>query len=190
MITDQLTSFIKLFEYYKFLGDQTFTQLNADQLNYQPHSESNSIVIIVKHLHGNMKSRWTECLVSDGEKPGRDRDGEFINDVLSFEQTRLLWEEGWTYLFNALKDFSTADLETVIFIRSQGHTLLEAINRQLAHYSYHVGQIVFMGKMLSGNNWQSLSIPKGKSIVYNEQKFSSSPIKRHFTDEYLDDINL
>lgn len=188
MITDQLSTFIKLFEYYKLLGDQTFTQLNADQLNHRGHAESNSIVTIVKHLHGNMISRWTDCLVSDGEKPGRNRDEEFIHETLSFEEMKSLWEEGWTCLSNALKSFSTGNLESIIFIRNQGHTLLEAIYRQLAHYSYHVGQIVFIGKILSGNDWKSLSIPKGQSIIYNEGKFLNAPLKQHFTDEYRHDL--
>ena len=187
MITDQLTSLIKLSEYYKLLGDQTFPQLNAGQLNYQPHSESNSIVIIVKHLHGNMLSRWTDFLTSDGEKEWRQRDAEFDNDIADRAELLTKWNEGWTCVFNAINPLTKDDLEKEIYIRNMGHSVVEAINRQLAHYPYHVGQIVFIGKLLCNDKWTSLSIPKGNSKEYNADKFTKPKHKQHFTNEYLDD---
>lgn len=187
MMSDYLTSAIKQFEYYKKLGDQTFAQLNEAQLFWQYNEESNSIAMIVKHLWGNMRSRWIDFLTSDGEKEWRNRDEEFLNDIKSKEELLFKWNEGWQCLFDALKPLTEADLTTIIYIRNQGHTVIEAINRQLAHYPCHVGQIVFIGKMLCNENWQSLSIPKGDSKAYNTEKFAQPKERKHFTDEYLKD---
>lgn len=180
-----LVSARKQFEYYKLLGDKTFLQLTDEQLFIQINSESNSIAIIVKHLWGNMLSRWTDFLTSDGEKEWRKRDDEFENDIN--DRTELLekWNEGWNRLFEALDLLTEDDLQKEIFIRNQGHSVTEAINRQLAHYPYHVGQIVFIGKLLSNERWTSLSIPKGNSDAYNADKFSKAKHTQHFTDEYL-----
>ncbi len=156
-----LESTKKQFQYYKMLGEKTFSQLSDEQLFIQVNSESNSIAIIVKHLWGNMLSRWTDFLTSDGEKEWRKREAEFENDISTRQQLLQRWEEGWSCLFNALDSISDADLSRVIYIRNQGHTILEAINRQLSHYSSHVGQIIFLGKMLCNKNWSSISIPKG-----------------------------
>lgn len=175
----------KQFEYYKMLGDKTFSQLQDEKLFRQFNSDSNSIATIVKHLWGNMLSRWTDFLTSDGEKDWRNRDAEFENDILTRHELLEKWEAGWACLFNALKSLTEEDLHKVIYIRNQGHTVMEAINRQLAHYSYHVGQIVFIGKMAADNNWISLSIPKGNSSAYNAEKFSKPKQKGHFSDEYL-----
>lgn len=185
MNTDYLKSVHKQFEYYKLLGEKTFEQLSDEQLFEQCNEQSNSIAIIVKHLWGNMLSRWTDFLTTDGEKEWRERDAEFENDIA--DKTELLekWNEGWNCLFNTIDLLTENDLTKEIFIRNQGHSVVEAINRQLAHYPYHIGQIVFIGKMLSKNNWVSLSIPKGNSKAYNSDKFSQPKQKQHFTDEYL-----
>jgi len=178
-----LTSVIKQFEYYKSLGDKTFEQLDFEELQNEIANNCNSISIIVKHLVGNMLSRWTNFLTEDGEKVWRHRDLEFENTYTSKEELIENWNKGWQCLFNALKPLEQNNLEQIIYIRNQGHTVTEAINRQLAHYAYHVGQIIFLGKVLKGKKWKSLSIPKGDSIKYNEEKFSKEKGKRHFTDD-------
>ncbi len=185
MDSNYLISAIKQFEYYKLLGEKTFEQLQDEKLFWQYNAESNSIATIVKHLHGNMLSRWTNFLTEDGEKEWRKRDAEFENDVRTREEIIANWNEGWQCLFNAIKPLIEEDLCKIIFIRNQGQTITEAINRQLCHYSYHVGQIVFLGKMMCNENWQSLSIPKGNSQQYNAQKFAEEKQNKHFTDEYL-----
>ena len=154
-----LKSAVKQFEYYKMLGEKTFAQVPDHKLFWQFNEESNSIATIVKHLWGNMLSRWINFLITDGEKDTRDRDGEFENDIATREEMMNKWNEGWTVLLNSLHSLREEDLNKVIYIRNQGHTVLEAINRQLAHYPYHVGQIVFIGKMCAVK-WDSLSIPK------------------------------
>lgn len=184
MNTNYLESAIKQFEYYKMLGEKTFAQLPDDKLFFQYNEDSNSIATIVKHLYGNMMSRWTDFLTTDGEKEWRNRDAEFENDVADKEQLMLLWNEGWKALFEALHSLKEDDLSQIIYIRNQGHTVMEAINRQLAHYPYHIGQIVFIGKMFA-EQWQSLSIPKGNSKAYNQNKFAAPKQKGHFTDEFL-----
>tara|TARA_R110002049_G_scaffold296389_3_gene484441 strand:- start:443 stop:994 length:552 start_codon:yes stop_codon:yes gene_type:complete len=178
-----LESIIKQFEYYKSLGDKTFAQLSFEQMEWQSDKDSNSISIIVKHIVGNMLSRWTNFLDEDGEKEWRNRDAEFINSYNSQEEIIASWESGWACLFKAITPLETADLERIVYIRNQGHTVTEAINRQLAHYSYHIGQMVFLGKLLKGKDWQSLSIPKGDSSKYNDDKFSKEKERRHFTDD-------
>jgi hypothetical protein len=185
MTSGYLDSVKKQFAYYKMLGDKTFAQLSEEQLFWQYNEESNSIATIVKHLWGNMMSRWTDFLTSDGEKESRNRDAEFENNIVSKQELLELWEEGWACLMNALNSLKDSDLDKVIYIRNMGHTVLEAINRQLAHYPYHVGQIVFLGKMLCDNRWTSLSIPKGQSEEYNAGKFAKPKRKAHFTDEFL-----
>lgn len=185
MTTDFLPSIKKQFEYYKLLGEKAIAQVDDEKLFWQYNDDSNSIAIIIKHLWGNMRSRWTDFLTSDGEKESRDRDAEFENDSTTREELLQKWNEGWTCLFHAIDPLTTVDLEKMIYIRNQGHTVMEAINRQLAHYSYHVGQIVFLAKMLAENGWTSLSIPKGDSQAYNMDKFSRPQHKAHFTDEFL-----
>ncbi len=175
----------KQFEYYKMLGDKTFAQLTDEQLFWQYNSNSNSIAIIVKHLSGNMRSRWTNFLTSDGEKSWRNRDKEFENDITTRQALLDTWNEGWDCLFDTLEVLTFTDLGKVVYIRNQAHTVAEAINRQLAHYPYHIGQIVFIGKMLADNKWITLSIPIGKSEDYNTEKFANPKEKGHFTDEFL-----
>lgn len=178
-----LTSILKQFEYYKSLGDKTFNQLSQKELFWQFNSESNSISIIAKHMVGNMLSRWTNFFTEDGEKEWRHRDTEFEDTYHNKEQLLDAWDKGWDCLFEAIRPLKDEDLEHIIYIRNQGHTVTEAINRQLAHYAYHVGQIVFLGKMIKGNEWRSLSIPKGKSTTYNQEKFNKDKGRRHFTDD-------
>ena len=185
MANDYLESVKKQFEYYKMLGEKTFAQLPDDKLFWQYNPESNSIATIVKHLWGNMLSRWTEFLTSDGEKEWRNREAEFDNDLRTREEILDKWNLGWNCLFNALNSLTEADLQKEIYIRNQGYTVMEAINRQFAHYSYHIGQIVFIGKMICDDNWKSLSVPKGKSKEFNAEKFSQPKNKKHFTNEFL-----
>lgn len=180
-----LESITKQFEYYKLLGDKAMDQLPSEQLFWQYNSESNSIAIIVNHLAGNMLSRWTDFLTSDGEKEWRNRDAEFEQTLKTESDVRARWNEGWECLFKAIHALQEADLDKIIYIRNQGHTVIEAINRQLAHYPYHIGQMVFIAKMISSENWKSLSIPKGNSEAYNREKFQSEKKKEHFTDEYI-----
>lgn len=185
MNSPYLNSAIKQFEYYKMLGDKTIAQLNDEQLFWKINAESNSIAVIVKHLWGNMLSRWTNFLEEDGEKEWRNRDAEFEDDIATREELLQKWEEGWSCLFNTLSRLTDADLEKVVYIRNMGHTVLEAINRQLAHYPYHIGQIVYIGKMALDDRWNSLSIPRHQSQNYNQEKFAQPRERRHFTDEFL-----
>ncbi|WP_397362915.1 DUF1572 family protein [Olleya sp. R77988] len=182
-MSNYLPSTIKQFEYYKCLGDKTFEQLSFEELCFKPNSYTNSIAIITKHIVGNMLSRWTNFLTEDGEKEWRHRDTEFDNTFTSKEALLESWNTGWNCLFNAIKPLNDNDLERIVYIRNQGHTITEAINRQLAHYSYHIGQIVFIGTLIKNEDWQSLSIPKGQSKHYNKEKFKKSKGRRHFTDD-------
>lgn len=184
MDSNYLESVIKQFEYYKILGEKTFAQLPDEKLFWQYNQNSNSIATIAKHLWGNMLSRWTDFLTTDGEKEWRNRDVEFENDVVSKQEFMDKWNEGWKVFLENLKSLKAEDLEKIIYIRNQGHTVIEAINRQLAHYPYHIGQIVFIGKM-SAEKWESLSIPKGNSNNYNADKFSKPKERGHFTDDFL-----
>ena len=183
MEENYLNSTKKQFEYYKLLGDKAFDQLNDQDLLWQYTTESNSIAIIVNHIWGNMKSRWTDFLTTDGEKEWRDRDLEFESVIKNKQELISKWEEGWQCLFNALRNINKDNFETEIFIRNQGHSIIEAIHRQMMHYAYHIGQIVFIGKMIKGSDWKSLSIPKEESKGFNNKKFSKGKHEGHFTDE-------
>lgn len=185
MENNYLKSAVKQFEYYKLLAEKTFAQMSDEQLFWQFNAESNSVAMIVKHLSGNMLSRWTDFLTTDGEKEWRKRDDEFVNDVTTRTEMLQRWKEGWDCLFNALSSLTESDLSTTIYIRNMGHTVTDAINRQLAHYPYHIGQIVYIGKMALDANWHSLSIPRGKSQAFNEEKFAKPKHNEHFTDEFL-----
>jgi hypothetical protein len=132
-----------------------------------------------------MLSRWTDFLTTDGEKEWRDREGEFENDIRDREELLAKWNEGWNCLFSALDSLNEGNFNQLVYIRNQGHTITEAINRQLAHYPYHVGQIVFIGKMVLNEQWTSLSIPRGDSGKYNADKFAKPKARTHFTDEYI-----
>jgi len=180
-----LLSIKKQFAYYKALAEKTFDQLTEEQLFWQYNAESNSIAIIVKHLAGNMISRWTDIFTSDGEKEWRNRDGEFENDFNTKEELIEYWNKGWNVFLTTLESLTNDDLEKIIYIRNQGHTVMEALDRQLAHYPYHVGQIVYIGKMVCDENWKSLSIPRNASGSYNQDMFSKPKHREHFTDETI-----
>ncbi|MCY9006506.1 DUF1572 domain-containing protein [Peribacillus frigoritolerans] len=154
------------FKSVKDLGDKTINQLSEDDIHWILNEESNSVAVIVKHLSGNMVSRWSDFLTSDGEKPCRNRDQEFENNISSKQELIAIWEKGWNILFDTLSDLGEQDLLKTIYIRSESHTVVDAIERQMAHYAYHVGQIVYIGKQLKDKDWKSLSIPKGKSVEY------------------------
>lgn len=180
-----LTSIQKLFLYYKKLADNTLVQLNDEQLFWQYNTESNSIAVLLQHISGNMLSRFTDFLTTDGEKDWRDRDAEF--EMKDRDSSRIIakWENSWEVLFENLTQLKEDDLEKIVYIRNEGHTVIEAINRQLMHYPYHIGQIVMLGKMLTAANWRTLSIPKGASKNYNDEKFAQEPHFALFTDEML-----
>ncbi|MDC6367037.1 MULTISPECIES: DUF1572 family protein [Flavobacteriaceae] len=160
------------FHRYKTMGDKTFAQLSEEDIYWKYQETDNSIAIIVKHMVGNMLSRWTNFLTEDGEKSWRNRENEFLGPFASKTEMLSAWEKGWTCLFNALENVKSSNFETKIKIRNEEHTIIEAVNRQLAHYSSHVGQIVLLGKMIKGSGWKSLSIPKGGSEAFNKKMFS------------------
>lgn len=157
------------FKSIKKLGDQTIAQLSEADLHWKMNQESNSIAVIVKHLSGNMVSRWTDFLESDGEKPYRNREQEFADDASSKNELIRIWEKGWSVFFEALNHLKEEDLLKRVLIRGESHLAMEAIERQLAHYAYHIGQIVYIGKQIRNEDWQSLSIPRGKSDEYLQQ---------------------
>jgi Protein of unknown function (DUF1572) len=183
-----LESVKKQFLYYKTLGEKAMDQLEAEQLFVSINEDTNSIATIVKHLSGNMLSRWTDFLTSDGEKEWRNRDAEFVETIKTKEELLAVWNKGWDCFLSTLNGLETEQLSQIIFIRNEGHTVIEAINRQLAHYPYHIGQIVFYAKMLKNSEWTSLSIPKNKSNNYNSKKFSKEKSIQHFTDEELNKL--
>ncbi|MEO8172627.1 MAG: DUF1572 family protein [Sediminibacterium sp.] len=157
---------IKRFKYYKELGDKTFEQIDEVAIFYQPTTESNSIAVIVQHMHGNMLSRWTNFLTEDGEKEWRKRDAEFEPTKYTQQDILNLWNDGWKCMLDTLESLQPADLIKTVTIRTEPLTVYDAILRQLAHYPYHVGQIVYIGRMAKNEGWKSLSIPKGNSAVY------------------------
>ena len=163
-----LDSAVKRLLTYKVLGDKTFEQLEEKDFYYTPGAGSNSIAVIIQHMSGNMMSRWTNFLTEDGEKEGRDREKEFSAAALSRDQLLELWEKGWSCLLDALLSLQEQDLIKTIHIRHEPLYAIDAINRQLAHYPHHVGQIVYIGKMIKGKEWLSLSIPKGASAQFNQ----------------------
>lgn len=156
------------FHAVKDLGEKTIVQLEHEQLHWAFNEESNSIAIIVKHMSGNMVSRWTDLLTTDGEKPTRNRDDEFFDNLASKEELVAVWKNGWHILFEALKQLTEKDLLRFVKIRGEQHTVIEAIERQMVHYASHVGQIVYIGKQIKGDEWETLSIPKGQSQAFTE----------------------
>ncbi|TDY11232.1 DUF1572 family protein [Meridianimaribacter flavus] len=169
-----ISGIIKQFEYYKTAADKTFDQLSFDDMNWQPNDTSNSISIIVKHMVGNMLSRWTNFLTEDGEKDWRHREQEFVATYTTKNDVLQAWEKGWNCLFDAIQPLKDSDLERIVYIRNEKHTVAEAIFRQLGHYPYHIGQIAYIGKLLKENHWKSLSIPKGQSEAFNKEKFNKN----------------
>jgi hypothetical protein len=185
---DYLESVTKQFLYYKTLGEKAMEQLEPEQLFVSVNEDTNSIALIVQHLSGNMISRWTDFLTSDGEKEWRNRDGEFEETITTKAELLELWNKGWNCFFDTLHSLTPEQLETIIYIRNEGHTVIEAINRQLAHYPYHIGQMVFYAKMLKQGEWDSLSIPKNKSNTYNADKFAKEKSIKNFTDDELEKL--
>ena len=180
-----LVSVKKQMLYYKTVAEKAIDQLEEEQLFVSVNDNSNSIATIMKHMAGNMHSRWTYFLTSDGEKEWRNRDGEFENTINSKVEILTIWNKGWECFFKAIEELKPEQLSQIIYIRNEGQTALDAINRQLAHYPYHVGQIVFYAKMLKKSEWSSLSIPKNKSNSYNAEKFAQEKSNKHFTDDEL-----
>jgi len=178
-----LKSVLLQFNYYKELGDKTIDQIPENKLSYKVNAQTNSINTIVKHLSGNMASRWSDFLTTDGEKKWRNREDEFNDTIQSKEDLIHLWNKGWEILFNSLEQLTDDDLEKINYIRNEGHTVVESINRQLCHYSYHVGQLVYLGVLICGKDWNSLSIPKGESDQFNSDKFSKPKTRKNFLED-------
>ena len=171
-MNNYITSIIKQFDYYKTAGDKTLQQLSFEEINWQSHDNSNSVSIIVKHMVGNMLSRWTNFLTEGGEKDWRQREQEFEATYTNKDQLIADWEKGWQCVYDAIKPLKNKDLERTVYIRNEKHTVADAIFRQLGHYSYHIGQLAYIGVSIKNNDWQSLSIPKGQSLQFNSEKFS------------------
>lgn len=169
-----IDSIKKRFLYYKNLGDKTFEQLTDEHVFWQYNEESNSIATIVKHVSGNMISRWTNFLTEDGEKPWRNRDSEFSNSLKNKTDVIELWENGWRVFLDALSEINEQNLESTIYIRGEAHSVLDAVNRQLAHYPYHIGQMVYIAKMLKNNDWKTLSIARNTSEDFNQKMLENS----------------
>jgi Protein of unknown function (DUF1572) len=157
---------LSLFRYYKKLAERAMEQVTDEQLLTVLDPEMNSIALTVKHMAGNMRSRWTDFLISDGEKPDRNRDSEFLEPPSRREDLMRMWEDGWHCLFGALEPLSDADIGRTVTIRGEAHSVMQAVNRQIAHYAYHCGQIVLLAKHFSHNKWQSLSVPRGQSVEF------------------------
>lgn len=176
--TSYLKDSVEVLRYYKRLGERAIAQVPDDSLLATPDAESNSIAIIVKHLAGNMRSRFTDFLTTDGEKPDRKRDTEFETPPKTRTELLAMWETGWQHVFNALAPLTEAQLSQKVYIRSEAHSVTQAINRQLAHYAYHVGQIVYLAKHFAGANWNALTVPRGKSEEFTSRVASGKASQR------------
>ena len=169
---------LSLFRYYKQLAERAMQQVSDEQLFATLDPESNSIAIIVKHMSGNMRSRWTDFLMMDGEKSDRNRDSEFVDPPATRIRLLEAWEDGWNCLFCSLEAITDVDLNRKIMIRGEAHSVMQAINRQLAHYPHHVGQIVMLAKHFAGSQWQSLSIPRNQSVEFTRKVASGELSQR------------
>lgn len=176
--TSYLKDALALFGYYKKLGERAMEQVSDQQLFEVLDEEMNSIAVIVKHMCGNMRSRWTDFLTSDGEKPDRNRDTEFVDPPDTRDGVMKLWEQGWGCVFAALKPLGDTDLERRVTIRGEDHSVMQAVNRQLAHYAYHCGQMVFLAKHFQYADWKSLSVPRNKSAEFNRRVLSKELSQR------------
>ena len=165
---DYLADALSSFRAYKKLADKAIAQTRGDELFVKLDDEGNSIAIVMKHIAGNMLSRWTDFLNSDGEKPDRNRDMEFVIEERGREDVIAYWERGWKCVFDAIEPLTSADFSRTVTIRGQEHSIVQAINRQLMHYAYHIGQIVFLAKHFRSTEWQSLSIPRNRSAQFNQ----------------------
>jgi uncharacterized damage-inducible protein DinB len=176
--TSYIEDSISLFRFCKKQGEGAIEQVSNEQLFSVLDPEMNSIAIIVKHMTGNMRSRWTDFLTSDGEKPDRNRDTEFEQPPSTRAELLKVWNDGWDRVFSALQPLSDSDLERTVAIRGEPHSVMQAINRQIAHYSYHVGQIVFLAKHLNASGWKSLSVPRNKSAEFNRRVLAGEASQR------------
>jgi hypothetical protein len=176
--TSYLTDSIELFRYYKTQSERAMAQVQDEHLFTALDNEANSIAVIVKHLAGNMRSRWTDFLTSDGEKADRNRDAEFMDPPATRDALLALWNEGWQYLFQALEPLGEEDLQRTVTIRGEAHSVMQATNRQIAHYSYHCGQIVFLAKHWTHDDWQSLTIPRRQSADFNHRVLAGEASQR------------
>lgn len=177
-----LKSITKLFENYKSLAEKSVAQLSEEQLVWKPNDQTNSISLLFHHISGNMISRFTDFQNSDGEKSWRNREAEFEEAFQNRDEMLNTWEKAWKILFDALQELKPQDLEKIVYIRNEGHTVSEALQRQLAHYASHVGQIIMLAKIQKGAEWTTLSIPKGGTDEFNKEKFSSEKGIRHFLE--------
>jgi Protein of unknown function (DUF1572) len=169
LTTSYLEDSLSLFRYYKNLAERAIEQATDEQLQAALDEEMNCIATIVKHISGSMRSRWTDFLISDGEKPDRNRDTEFIDPPATREALLAIWGSAWKQLFTTLESLTPEDLQRTITIRGEAHSVLQAINRQLAHYAYHCGQIVLLAKHFQSKNWKSLTVPRGESEDFNRR---------------------
>jgi Protein of unknown function (DUF1572) len=176
--TSYLEDSLTLFRAYKKLAERAMEQVSDEQLFIALDDESNSIAIIVKHMAGNMRSRWTDFLTTDGEKPDRNRDSEFVDPAATRAALLQVWEEGWTCVFDAIEPLTDADLGRRITIRGEAHSVMQAVNRQVAHYAQHVGQIVLLAKHFAGADWKSLSVPRNRSAEFNRKVASGEASQR------------
>lgn len=180
---EKVEVFKKQFSYYKSLAEKSIEQLDDQSLFQVIDEGSNSIAVIMKHIAGNMLSRWTNIFEEDGEKEWRDRDEEFIDRFKTKEELMAYWNKGWSLLYETLDQLKAEDLEKIIYIRNMGTTVHDAIIRQICHYPYHIGQIVYAAKLLKGSSFVSLSIPLNASKNYNSERFEKDKTVKHFTDD-------
>jgi len=176
--TSYLEDSLTLFRYYKKLAEQAMDQVSDDGLFVSLDSESNSIALVVKHMAGNMRSRWTDFLTTDGEKPDRNRDSEFVDPAATRAALLADWEDGWSRVFTALEPLTDAELGKTVTIRGEAHSVMQAINRQMAHYAYHIGQIVMLAKHLEHDRWRALTVPRNRSAEFNQRVASGQASQR------------
>jgi hypothetical protein len=167
--TSYVEDSLELLRYYKKLAERAIGQVTDDQLFATLDDETNSIAVVMKHMAGNMRSRWTDFLTTDGEKPDRDRDSEFVDPPVTRKALMEVWEDGWTRVFQALEPLSDRDLERTVTIRGEAHSVMQAINRQVAHYAHHIGQMLILARHFAHDHWQSLSIPRNRSAEFNRR---------------------
>lgn len=176
--TSYIEESLAVFRQYKKMAEGAMSQLSDEQLFTALDDEMNSIALIVKHMTGNMRSRWTDFLTTDGEKPDRNRDTEFVEPPSTRAALLERWETGWSIVFGAIEPLTDADLTRIVTIRNEPHSVMQAINRQIAHYASHVGQIVFLAKHLAGANWKTLSVPRNRSAEFNQKVFTGQASQR------------
>jgi hypothetical protein len=176
--TSYLADSVVLFRHYKKLGEKAIQQVSDEDLFASLDAEANSIAIVVKHMTGNMRSRWTDFLTSDGEKPNRNRDCEFVDPAPTREALLADWEGGWACVFAALESLTDNDLGRTVLIRGEVHSVMQAVNRQIAHYAYHVGQIVLLAKHAASKHWESLSVPRNQSAEFTRRVVAGEASQR------------